>query len=163
LVTATVNRPAGTAQLYIDGILQASGTGVVTDFATANDMELGRFTGGSFPLNGSIDEARIQSGSCSSNYIWASYLTVAANAALESYSAVTQEPPQLSIGAGGNAGTLLTWPASGVGFALYTTTNLAPPVVWTLATNQALLTSNEWQISLPAGSNSACFYRLKSQ
>ncbi|HEV2437018.1 MAG TPA: DUF2341 domain-containing protein [Verrucomicrobiae bacterium] len=163
LVTAAVNRSAGTAQLYVDGALEASGTGVVTDFSTNNNLELGRFTGGSFPFNGSIDEARVQSGLCSSNWIWASYTTVASNGALENYSAVTQEPPLLTIGGGGNTGTLLTWPASGVGFALYTTTNLTPPVVWTPATNQPALTSNQWQISLPAGSNSACFYRLKSQ
>lgn len=163
LVTAAVNRPAGTAQLYVDGTLQASGTGVVTDFANNSDMQLGRFTGGSFPFNGSIDEARIQAGVQSSNSIWASWATIAANSTFENYSAVTRQLPVLTINPGGSGGGLLTWAGSGVGFTLYTTTNLAPPVVWTPATNQPLLTSNQWQIALPVAGGAACFYRLKSQ
>jgi hypothetical protein len=162
LVTAGVNRPAGTAQLYVDGNSLASGTQVVTDFSNNSDMQLGRFTGGSFPFNGSIDEARIQSGLCSSNWIWASYMTVVSNAVLEDYSTVTQQPPVMSI-AGGGTGATLTWPASGVGFTLYTTTNLAPPVTWTLTTNEPTLTNNQWQIALPADGSSVRFYRLESQ
>jgi hypothetical protein len=49
-----------------------------------------------------------------------------------------------------------------VGFTLYTTRNLTPPVAWSVATNQPVLTNNEWQITLPANENLR-FYRLKSQ
>lgn len=163
LVTAAVNRPAGTAQLYVDGNLLASGTQGVTDFSNNSDMQLGRFTAGFAPFYGSIDEARIQAGVQSSNSIWASWATIAANSTFESYSAVTQQPPVLTLVPGGGSGGLLAWAGSGVGFTLYTTTNLAPPVVWTPATNQPVLSNNQWQIALPVAGSASCFYRLKSQ
>jgi formylmethanofuran dehydrogenase subunit A len=109
-----------------------------------------------------LDEARIESGVCSSNWIWASWATVASNSTLQNYSSVTQQPPALTIGSGVGNGTLLSWPGSGVGFVLYTATNLVPPVAWTLATSQPVLTNTQWQITLPVDSNTG-FFRLQSQ
>jgi hypothetical protein len=113
-------------------------------------------------LKGVLDEARIESGVCSSNWIWASWATVASNTNLQNYSSVTQQPPALTIGIGGGNGTYFSWPGSGVGFLLYQATNLVPPVAWTLATNQPMLISNQWQSVLPVGGN-AGFFRLQSQ
>jgi hypothetical protein len=162
-VTAVVDRAGGTAQLYVDGSLQASGT-IRNDFPTNTDMDLGRFTDGFYAFNGMIDEARIHSGLEDANWIWASYMTVAQNSDFENYSAVAQQSPVLTIGTGGGADTFfLTWPLSGVGFALCTATNLTPPVIWTPAPNQPVLTSNQWHINLTIGNDSTRFYRLQSQ
>lgn len=161
LVTATLDRSAGTAALYVDGA-PAGGGSIVADFANTAGLDLGRFTNNVLFFNGVMDEARIQSGVQSSNAVWASWATVGANSSLESYSSVTQQPPVLNIGAGAG-GVSVTWPGSGVGFALYTATNLASPVAWSLATNQPVFINNQWQITLPADTTSTLFYRLKSQ
>jgi formylmethanofuran dehydrogenase subunit A len=57
----------------------------------------------------------------------------------------------------------LSWPASGVGFALYSATNLITPVVWNLVTNPAALVNNQWQILLPLDDSAARFYRLQAR
>jgi hypothetical protein len=108
LVTAVVDRADAVAQLYVDGNQVASGA-VRNDFPINNDMELGRDTSGSFAFLGALDEARIHSSLESSNWVWASYMTVAANASLENYSAVGSPAASLSIQtSGGNV--ILGWP-----------------------------------------------------
>jgi len=109
-VVAVVNRAGGTAQLYVDGASIPCAGGVLTDFNTNQDVRLGEFEGNSFPLNGLMDEARIQSGLESSNWVWASYMTVAANSAFENYSLLSSPVVALNIqNFGGNV--ILTWPA----------------------------------------------------
>ncbi len=161
LLAVSVNRTAGTVEFYLDGADLQSGT-VIPGFANQADVNLGRFTNSSFYFNGSMDEARIASGIRSSNWVWASWMTVASNPAFASYSAVTQQSPSLSI-AGGQSGLSLTWPTPGVGFSLYSATNLAPPVSWRRATNQPMLVNTQWEVTLPANTHAAQFYRLQSQ
>ncbi|MDE3066326.1 MAG: DUF2341 domain-containing protein [Verrucomicrobiota bacterium] len=163
LLTAAVDEAAGAARLFVDGADETQSGPALTDFANQSDVNLGRFTNSVYYFKGALDEARIQSGVQSSNWIWASWATVAANAALETYSAVAREIPALTIGAVGGSGTLLTWPGSGVGFALYSASNLTAPVVWTQATNSPVLADGRWQVDLAANNHGACFYRLKSQ
>lgn len=108
-LVAVVNRAGGSAQLYVDGALIAASGTVLTDFNTNQDVRLGEFQGNAFPFNGLMDEARIQSGLSSSNWVWASYMTVAANSAFENYSAVSYPVVTLSIQySGGNL--ILAWP-----------------------------------------------------
>ena len=57
---------------------------------------------------------------------------------------------------------LLTWPADAGLFTLHSATNLAPPVTWTPATNPAVLTNNQWRVTLPVATNGQRFYRLQS-
>lgn len=161
LLSASVNRAGGTVEFFLDGADLQSGP-VVTGFTKQADVNLGRFTNASFYFNGSMDEARIASGTRSSNWVWASWMTVVSNAVLATYSSVTQSRPVVSL-TGGPGGFSLSWPTPGVGFSLYTTTNLAPSALWTLTTNQALLLSTHWQIDLPAGTNLTRYYRLQSQ
>lgn len=111
-VTAAVDRADGTATLYVDGSPEASGA-IRTDCPTNTDMNLGRFTDGAFALKGQIDEARIQSGIESSNWVWASYMTVASNSVFSTYSAVTNTVPlsvEITIQAAGDK-VILTWPS----------------------------------------------------
>lgn len=112
LVTAAVNRTAGSVQLFVDGKYQTSGA-TVTDFPTNTDMNLGRFNSGSFTMTGDIDEARIHAGIDDSNWVWADYMTVAANSTFSTYSGVTNTitlPITLTIRLSGDQ-AILTWPA----------------------------------------------------
>jgi hypothetical protein len=157
-MAVSIDRLGAAATFYVDGAVVGSGP-VVTDFNNDADLNFGRFTNNSLYFNGAMDEARIQSGVQSSNWIWASWMTVASNSTLENFAAVSQASPTLTIG----AGPVLTWSGSGIGFAVYAATNLMPPVAWTLATNQPLFTNGQWQAALPANGASSCFYRLKAQ
>ena len=161
-VTAAVNEAAGVARLYVDGTDCTQSAAIATDFPNQTSVNLGCLTNAVYYFKGVLDEARIESGVCSSNWIWASYMTVASNSTLQNYSSVTQQPPALTIGLGAGNGTILNWPGCGVGFILCTATNLAPPVAWTRATNQPYMTNNQWQTGLPAG-NGTAYFRLVSQ
>ena len=163
LVAAAINRAAGTVAFYVDGA-PAGGGSIVSDFVNNADLNLGRFTNSFYYFTGGLDEVRIQSGVQSSNSIWTDWMTVAANSTFQNYSAVARQPPVLTLTAGSGTGALFTWPGSGVGYTLYSTTNLTPPVAWILMTNEPVLASNQWQISLSADNNdSTRFYRLQSQ
>jgi len=108
LVTAVVDRTGGNAQLYVDGNQVASGP-AMTDFPTGTDMDLGQDNGNSFQFTGLMDEARIRSGLSSTNWIWASWMTVATNSSFESYAAVSSSSVSLNIQHSGNS-VILTWP-----------------------------------------------------
>jgi hypothetical protein len=60
-------------------------------------------------MKGAIDEARIQSGVNSSNWVWASWMTVASNSVFSSYSSVTSAVVKLDFATIGNK-LVLTWP-----------------------------------------------------
>ncbi len=160
-VAAAYSQPNSSVSMYLDGKLIGTGS-AVSNFGLTNNLYLGAFLNPTYQFKGQIDEARIQCGIASSNWVSASYQSVVSNATLQTYSTVNRQSPDLTYG-GSNNPTLLTWPASGVGFGLYTTTNLTPPVAWTLATNQVLFTNNQWQASIPPGSDMARFYRLQAQ
>ena len=153
LVTAALNRTAGTIQFYVDGaaapLSSFGSSGIKTDFPTNQDMNLGRFVGGSFPFTGIMDEARIQSGLESSNWVWASYMTVAANASFETYAVVV--PPAVTLGIQSSGGNIvLTWPSG--------TLQLAPAVTgpYTNVTGA----SNPYTLA-PSGAQQ--FFRVKVQ
>jgi hypothetical protein len=83
-----INRTNGTGEVYVDGTDVFSTTGVVRDFTSVNDLNLGRFIDGAFGMHGLLDEARIQHGITSSNWVWADYMTVANNSTFQTYGAV---------------------------------------------------------------------------
>ena len=162
LLTASVNRTKGSVEFYVDGADLGGSSSVVTSFPSQATVNLGRFTNSAFYFNGILDEARIGVGACSSNWVWASWMTVASNTAFAAPSSVMRQSPTLGLAAGAG-GPVLSWPASGVGFALYTATNLIPSVVWTLVTNAPALVNNQWQIPLSRDGSAACFCRLQAQ
>jgi Concanavalin A-like lectin/glucanases superfamily len=159
-IAAAVNRTAGTAQLFVNGVDQTQNNAAATDFGNQSAIDLGRITNGSYFLAGQIDEARIESGVCSSNWVSASYLNVVSNTSFASYSTINPQPT-LSLTTGTGANLLLTWPASAGTVFLYTATNLIPPVTWTLATNTAALVNGEWQVSVSSTNSSNSYYRLQ--
>ena len=160
-IAAAVDETAGTAQLYLDGTNCTVTSTVDTAFPNQTGLNLGRLTNSAFYLNGTLDEARIQAGAQSSNWVWATWATVASNSVFECYGSVIQAPPAVTIGVGGGD-TSISWAGSGVGFVLYTATNLVSSD-WSPATNQPLLSGNQWQIALPADNLATRFYRLRSQ
>jgi hypothetical protein len=111
----------------VDGTDQTESSGIRADFANQNTLLLGRFADGLFSFRGRLDEARIESVARSANWIWASWMTVASNAIFGNYSAVTRQLPRLAANVHESTVTL-KWPGSGVGFAMFTTTNLTPPI-----------------------------------
>ena len=164
LVTAAINRSAAGAAFYVDGspVPIVSGNPVVNDFANNMDLNFGRFTNSYYYFSGAMDEARIYSGIEDSNWVWASWATVASNSTLETYSPVARLLPALSVSVAGGSASF-DWAASGVGYALYAATNLTPPVLWVPCASQPVWTNNQWQVSLPPDNAGARFYRLQSQ
>jgi hypothetical protein len=168
-VTATVDRGAGAATLYVDGSLAASGS-VRTDFPTNSDMQLARFTGGAFALDGDMDEARIHSGVESSNWVWASWMTVQQTSSLESLSAitstVTNPPVPVSINVRFAGGTLtLSGTGGSLGGTYYVigSTNLALPVAqWPVLSTNSFDGSGNFNVSMPVITNKPdLFLRIK--
>jgi hypothetical protein len=105
MVSAALDHDGGKGTLSVDGTAVASGN-IRTDFPTNTDMNLGRLTDSSFPFNGSIDEARIRGGLSSSNWLWASWSTVAQNSTFENYSAVVSSAVSITFSVSGNNLTL---------------------------------------------------------
>jgi len=81
------------------------------DFINQADLNLGRFTNGFFYFTGTLDEARIQAGTNSPNYIWASWMTVTQNPAFVNYSPVSSSAvPSVTLNFQVSGGKLiLTW------------------------------------------------------
>jgi hypothetical protein len=83
LLTGTLDGVNGAVRVYVDGLDQTINTGVDTAFQATNYVRCGALlTGtpgaaGGQCFNGSMDEARIESGVRSSGWVWASWATVA--------------------------------------------------------------------------------------
>lgn len=92
----SADRNAGTAALYVDGLnVTAPGTNsIVTDFANNATMTLGSFTNSHWFLNGTTDEARIESGVRSPAWVWTSWATVA-ETNFANYGSITLPPVTL--------------------------------------------------------------------
>jgi hypothetical protein len=96
LITAELNTTnTGPATIYVDAVPTSiiSGGSVVPTFPTTADVNFGRYTNGFFYFTGIMDETRIHAGLEDSNWVWASYSTVASNAVFGAYSAVTNVAP----------------------------------------------------------------------
>jgi len=56
----------------------------------------------------------------------------------------------------------LQWPFSGAASKLMTSTNLAPSIAWSLATNSFQITGTVFTVTLPLSNSTSSFYRLQS-
>jgi aryl-phospho-beta-D-glucosidase BglC (GH1 family)/regulation of enolase protein 1 (concanavalin A-like superfamily) len=92
------------------------------------------------------------------------YVVTAVNANGESAnsnpSALLVTLPSLLVSISGQNLTF-AWPASDPAFALYTTTNLAQPTVWSPVTNAVLTQGTNLKTTVPLTGNGNRFYRLK--
>jgi hypothetical protein len=166
-VTAAIDQVAGAAELYVDGSPAASGP-VRTDFPTNSDLQLGRFTGGAFAFNGDMDEARIHGGVESSNWVWASWMTVQQTSSLETYSTVVSTAPAapLAIHAEFTAGSLDlsgTGGSPGATYFVVGSTNLMVPVaLWPVLSTNTFNGSGDFNVNVPIKVETpALFLRLK--
>lgn len=160
-VAAVVDKAAATVRLYVDGVDQTQSSALQADFTTQGELDLGRFTDGSYHYKGALDEVRVEQVGRSADWIWANWSTVAQNSLLASYAPVVLQPALLSISFS-PTGLLANWAASGVGLVLSSATNLAPPTSWQQETNLPSLLGGQWQISLPAEANASRFFRLQA-
>jgi hypothetical protein len=71
------------------------------------------------------------------------------------------QPPELQAALSGSS-LLLTAPAEATYFKLYSATDFTPPVNWILATNSAVLTNNQWRVTMPVPTNGQRFFRLQT-
>jgi hypothetical protein len=159
-VAATVDKPTGSARLYVDGQDVTESAGIRADFISQSTWNLGRFAEGGFYFQGGLDEVRIESEKRSANWQWASWSTVATNSLLQRHSGVVRQQPELSLGVH-DGGLVLDWPGNGVGFRLATATNLAAPIEWLPATNPATLVDHRWQVRLAPASEFTRYFRLQ--
>jgi hypothetical protein len=108
-IETAINRTNGTVVFYLDGSFVQAGS--VTPYFTNNmDINLGRFLDGGFGIHGTLDEARIRSDIVSSNWVWASYMTVVSNSAFSSYAPVVSSLVTLNYQVLGGK-LVLTWPS----------------------------------------------------
>jgi hypothetical protein len=141
MLAAAIDETNGTAQLYIDGVAQAVTGSIRTDFGTTNDVNFGQYLGNAFQFNGVLDESRIHASLDDSNWVWASYQTVASNSLFSAYSTITNTVSpavRLSIQLE-NGNAVITWPngtlqAAGVVAGPYTNVPAATSPYTTPAT-----------------------------
>jgi len=185
-VATTIDKTAMKAYLYVNGnqigspvTLTKSGT----IYKNTNPLYLGSTGGGGEYWNGALDEVRISGGSAvrSTNWLWASYQTVASNGVFESYSGmnpaldnatlVTQAPTNITttsaylngyLSATGTSATAvyLYWGASdaGTNAAAWGGTNAvwaAPQAPGGYSTNVTGLAPNQGWCYRYAASNNA--------
>lgn len=162
LVAAVVDKAAASVHLYVDGIDQTQSGTIQPDFNAQGDVDLGRFTNSAYYFKGGMDEVRLEQGARSTDWIWTCWSTIAQNSSLASYAQVAFQPTLLSISSL-PASLVANWAASGVGLVLYGATNLASPVFWFPVTNAPSLIDGQWQITLPADTGSARFFRLQAR
>ena len=166
LVSVAINRTNGTAQLYTDGNNVGSSVAIVKDFPTLRDLNLGQFISGSFGFHGGMDEARIQSGVNSSNWVWASWATVAQNSSLQSYAAVNSTVANpITIQFQSSGGNLVLSGNGGAAnanqtYRVLSTTNVALPLAqWTPVATNVFDNNGNFTSSVPinTGLNSQFF------
>ncbi len=109
MIAAAINRTNGTVNFYVDGVFLNSSSSVVRSFTNDADLNLGRFINGAFPFHGAIDEARIRGDASSSNWVWASYMTVAQNSTFQNYASISSSAVTINAQLIGGK-LVLTWP-----------------------------------------------------
>lgn len=109
LLSASVDLNAGSVLFFMDGANVPGNTVAVPTLANDVDLFLGAFTNNALYMHGAIDEARVQKGTNSVNWAWASYMTVAQNSTFENYTGLSSSAVVLSGQVSGQALTL-SWP-----------------------------------------------------
>lgn len=161
-VAAVVDKNANSVRLYLDGVDQTQVSALQADFNSQAQLELGRFTDGSYYFKGGLDEVRLEQGMRSPDWIWEGWVTAGQNQTLANYAQVNLQPALLSVSML-STGLVANWAASGVGLVLHTATNLVSPTLWTRVTNLPSLIAGQWQITFPSNTNATRFFRLEAQ
>ncbi len=76
---------------------------------------------------------------------------------------VTAVPARLTLGReSADPALSLAWPMQAGWFGLYSTSNLAPPIVWSPATNLATASNGQWKVTVPVAREGNQFFRLQA-
>lgn len=158
-MVSTWDQVAGRVTNYIDGAYNGAGTAVV-GFGLTNQLNLGAFLNPTLFFDGIMDEARIQGGVASTNWITTTYLNMS-DSSFVSYSSVNLEPMLSIINA--TNGYILWWPTNDGAFTLETATSVSHSAAWTpVISSSAVITNGVWeQFVQPAAGNH--YYRLQGQ
>ncbi len=165
LLTAVLDTSNNLGRIYVDTNLVASGA-LHAGMPTTNDLNLGDFVGGGFPLNGLMDEARIQFGTNSPNWVAATYQTVAQNSTFETYSAVTSTVANpVTVLFQRSGGNLILDGSGGPAnqpYRVLSSTNLLVPMSqWTPVSTNNFDGSGNFSNGVPLNStNKALFFRI---
>ena len=122
------------AYLYVDGAQRGSALGQTFTKNGTSPLNIGRYGGGGYAMNGYMDEVRVSTVARSANWVWACYLNMASNGVFNTYGAAGQinlSLPQVSDGVAQNlsntsadvVGTLITNGSSATTVYLYCATN----------------------------------------
>jgi hypothetical protein len=134
--------------VYVDGSDVTDQPDLQADFANTALLQLGRFTNSGFFFRGTLDEARVETAARSADWVRATWQNMSPGSGFQSYSLIDRLSPVLRV-ALNPAGLALTWPASGVGLSLYSATNLAPPISWTLVPQIPALIGSSFVVRVP--------------
>ncbi len=171
-VFATADANAGIANLYVDGVNVTSNgnNAIITDFNNNSVFNLGTFIGNNnFFFEGTMDEPRIEP-LRSADWVWATWLNVASNSLLTTYSGVQQvlAAPSGLAAESTNSSVSLTWNAVS-GASSYTvlmaTVSAGPysPVVTNTTTSAAVTSlSNGTQYFFEVTANNGSFSSVPS-
>jgi hypothetical protein len=135
--------------------------------ATSYNVSRSTTSGGAYTLVGNITSTNYID-SAVTNEITYYYVVSALNAGGQSAnsaeaSATPHAPLQLVVNFGPSGGQLtFSWPSWATGFALYSTTNLTPPTVWSPITNAIINQGLTLTVTLPVRSDNQ-FFRLFAQ
>jgi hypothetical protein len=159
LLAVSYDQQAAVFNCFLDGSSVGSG-GCANDFPLTNNLNLGAFLDPTFWWTGNVDEARIQYGIASTNWMQTTYQNMSSSSYV-SYSALNSAP-FLSITAT-TSGYILSWPTNDGSFTLETATNLlqtvSSPSAWKSAGTPVVVNGVN-QLTVPTNSGSS-FYRLQ--
>jgi hypothetical protein len=163
LLSAAVDRLNATVQFSVDGVSvpQASGS-VAAGFTNIADLRLGMFTDNNFGFHGTMDEARIQAGTNSINWVWASYMTVAANSSFQRYNATLNIAPTLNVHLYGNKLVLSGYGLPGTNYNMLAGTNVTQPqATWTHIASGTFAADGSYSVTNTLnGTQPRQFYRV---
>jgi len=142
----------------VDGVAATAPTKIVTDFNSSSDLNVGQFIDGNFRLRGTLDELRISNQTRSSNWVWASWMTVANPTSFVMYAPVETPPRQPHLDASVSPeGILLEWPAWATSFNLWSALDLSISNQWVLLNASAQQSNGSWLLTLPTDRQSRFF------
>jgi PKD repeat protein len=75
---------------------------------------------------------------------------------------ISAAAPLLTISRGAFGQVVLSWPTSATGYAVQSTTNLTPPVIWLPVTNAVGIAGNQFVVTLPIESTGKRLFILST-
>jgi hypothetical protein len=92
-VAVVVDRAAGSANLFVDGVRNTERTNTLTNFKVNSDFELGRMENDFFKLSGILDEVEVASTQRSAEWILTAFRNQSSPAAFQSPFEIEESAP----------------------------------------------------------------------